>query len=456
MTNGSLLTANSLPELRRVLRVRVVVILFFFHGAAAAATLARPSGGQLGLLLRLVAAASVAAARGAAVGGTGAARQHLIREADAGAGRGTGGGHRRHRLDRLRLGGPAAGDHLYWYQLLAGLDRRGDGGQLVFLLRRGRGGRGADGGDLLRCRLRRAEDRRLLRLDRLALGGALHHRLGLDVDTPAGELGGEAGVLALLADRQGELLIGHHHRRRVRLLVRLDADHARRAKRMRDEAVGVGVPLDHVDALAAELVDHILDADAAQADAGADGVHALFARVDGDLAAEARLASDRLDLDRAAVDLGDLQLEQTLDQIAVRAGDDHLRALDRLVHAHDQHLDALGGAVVLDAHLLAAGQQRLGLAQVEDGVAALQALDHAGDDVALLAGVLVVDRLALRLAQLLEHDLLRRLRLDAPGVLDLDLLGHRLAEARVRLDLARVLERQLLVGVLHLLDHIPV
>ena len=35
-------------------------------------------------------------------------------------------------------------------------------------------------------------------------------RLGLDVDVPAGQARGEAGVLALLADGQRQLVVGHH------------------------------------------------------------------------------------------------------------------------------------------------------------------------------------------------------------------------------------------------------
>ena len=90
----------------------------------------------------------------------------------------------------------------------------------------------------------------------------------------------------------------------------LHAEHLGRAQGVGDEARRVRVPLDDVDALAVELIDDVLDADAAQADAGADRVDALLARVDGDLAAEAGLARDRLDLDGAAEDLRHLQLEQ--------------------------------------------------------------------------------------------------------------------------------------------------
>ena len=43
--------------------------------------------------------------------------------------------------------------------------------------------------------------------------------VGLDVDLPAGEAGGQAGVQALLADRERELVVGDDDRRLLRLVV---------------------------------------------------------------------------------------------------------------------------------------------------------------------------------------------------------------------------------------------
>jgi hypothetical protein len=40
--------------------------------------------------------------------------------------------------------------------------------------------------------------------------------LGQDVDVPAGELRGQAHVLAAAADREAELIVGHHHLDAVR------------------------------------------------------------------------------------------------------------------------------------------------------------------------------------------------------------------------------------------------
>ena len=137
----------------------------------------------------------------------------------------------------------------------------------------------------------------------------------------------------------------------------------------------------------------------------------------------------------------------------MRARDDDLRALRRLEDFEQHHLQALAGAVVLRAHLLRRRQHGLRLAEVDDDVAAFEALDDAGDDVAFLAGVLLVHDLALGFAQALQHDLLRRLRGDAAGVRGRRLELQHVAELRVRLAPARASStRHLDVLVLDLLD----
>src|SRR5215213_9981219 len=88
--------------------------------------------------------------------------------------------------------------------------------------------------------------------------GALGPRgLGVraDVDAPAGELGRQAGILALLADRQGELEVGYDDAGRPGGLV--DQRHAldlRRRQRVGDELRRVVAVVDDVDLLAVQLV----------------------------------------------------------------------------------------------------------------------------------------------------------------------------------------------------------
>ena len=82
--------------------------------------------------------------------------------------------------------------------------------------------------------------------------------------------------------------------------------------------------------------------------------------------------------------------------------------------------DALALAVALVARLLGAGHDGLGAAEVDDDVAALEALDGAVDDLADAVDVLVVDLLALGLADALVEHLLGRLGGDAAEALGRD------------------------------------
>ncbi len=63
--------------------------------------------------------------------------------------------------------------------------------------------------------------------------------LGEDVDVPAGELRGEADVLAAAADGERELLVGHHHLDPLGVLVEHDLGHLGRLQRVDDEGRGV-------------------------------------------------------------------------------------------------------------------------------------------------------------------------------------------------------------------------
>ena len=256
--------------------------------------------------------------------------------------------------------------------------------------------------------------------------GLLLGELGVadDVDLPAGQAVREAGVHALLADRERELVVGDDDRRLLAVVVEVDLAHARRRESLGDEPGRLGVPRDDVDLLAAQLGDDHAHARAARADTGADRVDALGVRLDGDLRAVAGLARDAADLDETVGDLGHLELEERLDQLGVAPREDHLRALRAGAHLGDHGLDARALLVALAVDLLGARQQRLDLAEVdEDVVAVAGLLDDAGDDLADAVDVLVVHHLALGLADPLQDDLLRGLRGDAAEVVGRDVFA---------------------------------
>src|SRR5262245_34620884 len=124
------------------------------------------------------------------------------------------------------------------------------------------------------------------------------------------------------------------------------------------------------------------------------------------------------------MDLRDLELEQPPQEALVGPADEDLRALRRTPYLEHERLDILADAVVLERGLLGGSQDRLDvLADVEDDRARLDAVDRARDQLALAAGELVEDLVALDLADALEHDLLGRLGADPAEHVAVELLG---------------------------------
>ena len=259
-----------------------------------------------------------------------------------------------------------------------------------------------------------------------------------EVQLPAGELGGEAHVLPAAADRDREVLLVDDDVHRVLLLVDQDALHFGRRQRVDDELRGILREQDDVDALAGELVGHGGDARAAHADARALRVEARVVRLDGDLRADAGIARRGLDLDEAFLDLGHFELEQPHQEVRRDARQDELRALRGAVDLHHVGAHAVADAQHLLLDQLVARDHAFDAARLDDDVAALDALDRAGQEVVLALEEVVQDLLALGVADLLQDHLLRRLRADAA---ELDRL-ERLLDDVAQLELGVALQRR--------------
>ena len=136
----------------------------------------------------------------------------------------------------------------------------------------------------------------------------------------------------------------------------------------------------------------------------------------------------------------------------MRARNDDLRSLVRLLDLDDVCLDAVAVRVRLRRDLLSRRQHGFRLAEVDVDVVVLDALDEARQDVTLAAHELLVDDAALCLADALDDDLLRRLSGDAAEIrrrhLDLDDVAYLV----VRLDRAGLSQRDLRDLVLRVLD----
>src|SRR5262249_34971370 len=150
-----------------------------------------------------------------------------------------------------------------------------------------------------------------------------------------------------------------------------------------------------------ELAHDRLHAAAPHSDARAHGVDVALARANRDLGPLARLPDRALDHHRAVVDFRHFHLEEPDQEPRVRTREDELRPLRILVDVVEDRADALALPIPLRAGLLVARNDRLGLAEVDDHVAALEALHGPVHELAELREVLVVDVVALGLANLL-------------------------------------------------------
>ena len=103
--------------------------------------------------------------------------------------------------------------------------------------------------------------------------------------------------------------------------------------------------------------------------------------------------------------------------------ENNFRAMQGIFDAQCVGTDAIARLVFLGGHALTAGHDAFDLAEIDDDVAAFEAADRAGQDVAGAALELLEDHDLFDLPDALQHRLLGGLRGNPPKILggDLDL-----------------------------------
>src|SRR5579875_196820 len=99
---------------------------------------------------------------------------------------------------------------------------------------------------------------RLLYMLNLIINFAFY-RLG-HIDTPARELGGQAGVLSILPDSQRELTFCHRDQRGMIGLAQLNFEWLDGTERVGDKDSRIRTPLDNVNLLVVQFVNDIVNA----------------------------------------------------------------------------------------------------------------------------------------------------------------------------------------------------
>ena len=142
----------------------------------------------------------------------------------------------------------------------------------------------------------------------------------LDVDAPTSQLGGQAGVLPIAANRQAQLVFLHYNGSRAARIRPLGEKHpidACRADGLGNINYRIGIPLDNVDFLVVQFLDDGLNTDAFDAHTSAHGVNAGLGSHNGHFGALSRLAGNGADLDDAMIDLRNFILQQTAQEVAM-------------------------------------------------------------------------------------------------------------------------------------------
>ena len=114
-----------------------------------------------------------------------------------------------------------------------------------------------------------------------------------------------------------------------------------------------------------------------------------------------------------------------------------------ILHLKDIYLDSLGRLEFLALHLLVLTEDTVGSSQVDADIPSHHPLYDTGDNLFLLTVILIVENLALLLADLLQDHVFGVLRGDTAELLRLDLHLHDIAGFRVGIDLTGFFKRNL-------------
>src|SRR5512143_993326 len=136
----------------------------------------------------------------------------------------------------------------------------------------------------------------------------------------------------------------------------------------------------------------------------------------------------------------------------MRPGKHDLGALRSVPDLHHICPDAVSPAVALAGDLLAGGQNGLGLAQVDE-IGPLLVTEHDSvDELAYLVIEFLEDDVSFGLANFLDDDLSRGLGCDPAEALKLDLEGHLAFHLRLGVERLGLFQRDLFLGVRHILN----
>ena len=256
----------------------------------------------------------------------------------------------------------------------------------------------------------------LAALAQLFLAAVRFFLFGQNINFPAGQLRGQPHVLTTPADSQTQHVIRHHDFEFPGLLVHHHLNHISRRQAFDQESRRIGQPLDNIDFLALQFVNHRLDPTAPHADTSADRIDTGIIGHHCDLGPAAGIPCNRLDLDNAVIDFRHFLGKQFRHELGMGAGEKNLRATQFVAHVINIGSDPVTLTQAFPRQCLVPTYDSLGPSQINQNVAIFDPFNDTIDHFANAVLIFLVLPFPLRLAHLLHNNLLGGLGCDAAEV----------------------------------------
>ena len=191
-------------------------------------------------------------------------------------------------------------------------------------------------------------------------------------------------------------------------------------------------------------------------DAGTDRIDFRIVGHNRHLGTVTRITGNGLDLNNALRNLRDFLLKQTLHQHRIPAAHNNLRTLGILVHFRNHDTDPLTLDQPLTGNLRRLGQKSRRLAEVDQRKRRLHRFNNTDRHIVQLIDIGVVDRILLRLPDLLAQNIVGQRNSSARHIvnIDIDLAADLIIEDRITLPLARLFQIHLKLIVLYIFNDV--
>src|SRR5699024_5641931 len=195
------------------------------------------------------------------------------------------------------------------------------------------------------------------------------------------------------------------------------------------------IPVDDIDLLAPELGYNGVYSRAVHSHAGSYRIHVRIIAPYGDLRSGPGFSCNTSDLHCSVSYFSHLGFKKSFHKSGMCSGKEDTGTFGRILHFKDINLDPLGRLEFLALHLLVLTEDTVGSSQVDADIPSHHPLYDTGDNLFLLTVILIVENLALLLADLLQDHIFGVLRGDSSVLLRLALRSHDLAVFRVGIEL---------------------